>query len=170
MYLTEEKLGIFLNLYFKDLFIHNKAVIESKNKRFRPDYQSKKLKIIIEFDGYSHYCNSKQIKRDNTKDYEYKNLGYKIFRIPYFIQLSNNLIFLIFNDNFNIEQIYPNGFIDSKAILPADFCELGNKKFLNNLDTFYYCKTDIINSLKNKVNELNDINLVLPPSLNYIIK
>jgi len=40
--------------------------------------------------------NSKQIKRDIRKDNDYKNLGYNIFRIPYFIQLSNELIKRIF--------------------------------------------------------------------------
>jgi len=48
---------IFLENNFPNLFIHNKSVVNSINKRFRPDYQSLNLKLIIEFDGYSHYCN-----------------------------------------------------------------------------------------------------------------
>lgn len=168
-YLTEEKLGLFLNEFFPNDFIHNKCVNKSLNKRFKPDYCSEKMKIIIEFDGYLHYNNSKQIKRDFKKDLEYLNLGYKIIRIPYFIQLSDNLIKIIFNKKISFLQNYKNGFIDSKALLPADYCELGILRFKNNLEQFNYCKNEIIESLNNKINELKDIDLVLPQSLRYLI-
>lgn len=60
-YLTELRLGSILNEYSQHKFIHNKFVPNSNLKRFRPDYRCDELSVIIEFDGYAHYCNSKQI-------------------------------------------------------------------------------------------------------------
>jgi hypothetical protein len=169
-YLTEIGLKDFLEENFKGKFIHNKSIPNSKNKRFKPDFYSNEYMLILEFDGFYHYNNSKQIKRDFKKDIEYISLGYKIIRIPYFIQLSNNLIKTIFNIDINIKQIYKNGFIDDKALLPADFCELGIEKFKSNLVQFYYCKDEIIESLQNKIIKYNDIDVVLPKSLQYLVK
>ena len=55
-------------------------------------------------------------------------------------------------------------------MLPADYCELGIKHFENDIKNFYYIKNEIIFSLKNKIKKYKDIKLVLPPSLNYLIK
>jgi hypothetical protein len=169
-YLTEANLGIILNELFPDNdFIHDKAVPNSKNKRLRPDFRSDEMKIILEFDGDSHYCKAQRIKTDVFKDDDYKSLGYKVFRIPYFIQMSSELIKMIFDKDINFKQKYPNGFIDKKAILPADFCELGVDLFKKDLENFSYCKDDIIKSLNQKIEEKNDIELVIPTSLKQII-
>ena len=169
-YLTEKNLGLILNELFPDNdFIHDKAVPGSTNKRLRPDYRSDKMKIIIEFDGDSHYCKAQRIKTDIIKDKDYENLGYKVFRIPYFIQMSSKLIKMIFNIDRGYNQKYPNGFIDKKAILPADFCELGIELFKKDLKKFSYCKQEILDSLKMKIQETNDIEVVIPPSLKKLI-
>lgn len=169
-YLTEEKLGeILKNLKPQYLFIHDKAVPNSINKRLRPDYRNDELKLIIEFDGDSHYCKAERIYKDKIKDDDYVKLGYQVFRIPYFIQMNFNLLQMIFNENIQFKQIYPDGFIDKKAILPADYCEKGIENFKNDLEKFSYCKKDIIESLKAKIKELNNIELVLPKSLYYLV-
>ena len=51
MFLTEEKLNDYLKIIFPDVddWIRNKIVPKS-NSRFRPDYRSEKLKMIIEND------------------------------------------------------------------------------------------------------------------------
>lgn len=170
-YLTETNLGIILNeLFPNNDFIHDKVVPNSNNKRLRPDFRSDKMKIIIEFDGDSHYCKSQRIKTDMLKDDDYKLLDYKVFRIPYFVQMSSELIKMIFNKDMKYEQKYPNGFIDKKAILPADFCELGIELFKKDLERFSFCTSEIIESLKVKVQEKNDIELVIPSSLKQIIQ
>lgn len=169
-YLTEYNLGLILNEIFPNNdFVHDKSVPNSLNKRRRPDFRSDKRKLIIEFDGDSHYCKAERIKIDFEKDLEYVQLGYKVFRIPYFVQITTELIKDIFNENIQFKQRYPNGFIDSKAMLPANYCELGIVKFKKDLEWFSYHSDEIITSLKNKVEEMGDIDLVLPPSLRSII-
>ena len=43
------------------VFIYDKSVPNSENKRLRPDYRCEDLKLIIEFDGESHYCKASRI-------------------------------------------------------------------------------------------------------------
>jgi len=165
-YLTEANLGLILNeLFPNNDFIHDKAVPNSTNKRLRPDYRSDKMKIILEFDGDSHYCKAQRIKTDIIKDKDYISLGYTVFRIPYFVQMSSELLQMIFNMDIKYKQKYPNGFIDKKAVLPADFCELGVELFRKDLEKFSYCKDEIIDSLNTKIKEKSDIELVVPLSL-----
>lgn len=170
IYLTESNLGKILKDIVPDLeFVHDKAVPDAKNKRRRPDYRCDSEKLIIEFDGDTHYCKAQRIITDAEKDEDYSALGYRIFRIPYFVQMTEQVIKNIFGKDMVFEQVYPNGFIDPKAILPADFCELGISQFLKDLKTFDYYKDEIIESLKNKVKEKGNINHVLPPSLHYLV-
>jgi hypothetical protein len=169
-YLTEKNLGLILDeLYPDNDFIHDKSVPNSKNKRRRPDYRSEERKLIIEFDGDSHYCKAQRIKSDIEKDEDYSSLGYRIFRIPYFVQISTPLLKKIFNENIPFIQRYPNGFIDPKAVLPSDFCELGIQLFKNDLVRFEYLAEEIVESLRNKAKEKNDIELVVPLSLKELI-
>ncbi len=168
-YLTESILGNFLvDLYPNYIFEHNKKVPGS-NCQYRPDYRNDKLKLIIEFDGYRHYSQSTDIIKDCTKDTIYKNMGYNIIRIPYFVQLSNIVIKKLFDLELNYQQNYPHGFIDEKCLLPCDFNELGIERFKEDLIKFDYIAYEIINSLKIKINLCNDIRLVLPKSLYYLI-
>ena len=153
-YLTEQNLGLILNeLFPNNDFIHDKSVTRSKNKRLRPDCRSKERKLIIEFDGDSHYCKAQRIKTDIEKDTDYLSLGYKVFRIPYFVQITTQVLKDIFDEEIPIEQRYPNWFIDKKAVLPADYCELGIKLFLNDLKKLHYHAVDIIKSLIDKIKE-----------------
>lgn len=169
-YLTEQKLGLILKEIKPDLeFIYNKAVPGATNQRFRPDYRCERKKLIIEFDGYAHYCKASQIINDMEKDQNYELLGYKIVRIPYFIQMTTNVLFLIFAENIPFQQVYEHGFVDSEAVLPADFCELGLNKFLADLQTYAFHRQPIIESLKRKIAEKGNKNLVLPPSMQYLV-
>lgn len=169
-YLTEKNLGLILEKIKPNYeFLHDKSVPNSTNKRMRPDFRNDELKLILEFDGDSHYCKAERIIKDKIKDDDYIKLGYRVFRIPYFIQMNSTLLQMIFNENIDFEQVYPNGFIDKKAVLPADFCEKGIELFKLDLEKFSYCKQEIINSLKNKVEETGNIELVLPKSLYYLL-
>jgi len=167
-YLTEENLGIFLNKHYSNA-IRDRTVPDS-NCRFRPDFRLEKEKLIIEFDGYGHYTNPTTIINDLKKDEIYSNLGFKVIRFPYFIQLNEKTIFDLLSLKIKIKQIYPHGFIDKKAPLPACFCELGIEKFLKDLEKFHYLKKDIIKSLKEKCDSLGNELLVLPKSLLGFLK
>ncbi len=130
-YLTEKSLSGYLSeLYRGNEFIHDKCVKGSGLKN-RPDYYSEKLSLIVEFDGPTHYTNTATILTDIKKDTAYEAIGIRVVRIPYFLQLDSYTINILFGiDNWSSETpIYPHGFIDRKAILPADFCGLGLLKY-----------------------------------------
>lgn len=148
-YLTEKKLGEILKHLKPNLnFINNKNVPNSILKRHRPDYRCEEIKLILEFDGYRHYCDPKVILSDIKKDEEYEKLGYRVFRIPYFIQMSSKLLELIFNEEIEYKQTYPDGFIDEKAMLPASFCSMGIEKFEEDLKKFDYAYDSIFKSME----------------------
>ncbi len=168
-YLTENTVKNVLNvIYPNKQFIQNRAVPNSTLKS-RPDFRNDELKLIIEFDGYLHYSKSSIILNDQIKDLEYKKMGYSVIRIPYFVQISNEVVENLFKTFVNLNQEYPHGFIDNSAMLPSDYCELGLRRFVNDLDKFSYIKNYIIKSLKDKIKQHNNINLVLPPSLHYLV-
>lgn len=95
-----------LNEYLKVIFpdvddwVHDKALgltINNKVCRKRPDYRSEKLKMIVEFYGIQHYTMPDRIKNDVLSTKFYESLGYKVVRIPYFIQLTNKAVKYFFN-------------------------------------------------------------------------
>lgn len=51
--------------------------------------RSESLKLIVEIDGLPHYQNPIVILKDKEKTKLYEEFGYKVVRIPYFIQLTN---------------------------------------------------------------------------------
>jgi len=176
-YLTEESLEKYLNLISSN-WIKNQSVPNYENKRLKPDYRNENIKVIVEFNGYSHYCNPKQIIRDYKKTKDFMNLGYKVISIPYFIQMETEVIKQVFYKcgmlpcTLHVEQEYPHGFIDKKCILPAEFCELGIIRFKYEIDKVFSWKLirdEIILSLRNKIQEFGNINCVLPPSLHYLL-
>ena len=162
-YLTEEKLGEFLKILYPDLeFIHDK-IMPNSGILNRPDYRNDELKLIVEYDGDKHYKDTKSIKNDLIKNKMYRDtLGYKIIRIPYFVQLSKESIKHYFDKEIDIEQIYPHGFISKNCILPADFSEWGTGIFINTFNSLPdNIKTEIKNSIYDKIQELGDHRLVV---------
>lgn len=167
VYLTEKFLGDFLVKYFpKGIWLHDKTFLNRK----RPDYRNDFYKLIVEFDGYQHYTSAKRILDDKKKDDDAIKAGYKVIRIPYFVQLSTDSIFELFSLKIeNYVQTYPHGFIDPKAILPADFCELGLKKFKSDLVKFETCEISkqIIKSLIDK--HYDSTEYVYPKSIERVL-
>lgn len=95
----------YLKVIFPDYkWIHDKAlgIINGVKHNVRPDYRCEEHKIIVEYDGLQHYYKPERILRDieNTKLYE--SLGYKVVRIPYFIQLTNKNVEKLFGVKVNI--------------------------------------------------------------------
>lgn len=64
---------------------------------------------------------------------------------------------------------YPHGFIDSKAVLPADFCELGIERFVLDCLNFPDAVSNKIGeSINIKAKELGNIKKVIPVNMiNY---
>ena len=85
----------YLKLIFPktDDWIHDKMIgkVDGVLYRSRPDYRSESLKIIIEFDGLPHYQKPDIILKDERNTKLYESFGYKVVRIPYFIQFTNSI-------------------------------------------------------------------------------
>lgn len=80
-------------LYPGKTWVHDRPFGKHGNKtyRIRPDYLCEEEKIIIEFDGLQHYTNPKNIIIDQNNQAIYESFGYKVIRIPYFIQITNEV-------------------------------------------------------------------------------
>jgi len=121
-------------------WIHNKelGVVNDICYRNRPDYRSEELKLIIEFDGLQHYTKPDIIEKDLKITELYKNLGYKVVRIPYFIQLTNKAVKTFFglevSDELFDETISSLG-IEGKN-RPAYLCPAGLKRMAGEFKKF----------------------------------
>lgn len=132
----------YLKVIFPDTddWIHDKAIgkIDGILYRSRPDYRSEKLKLIIEFDGLPHYTNPDIIEKDIKNTELYISFGYKVVRIPYFIQLTNKAVNTLFN--INIEEMLFDENIPSLGVngrnTPAYLCIAGIKRMANDFIKF----------------------------------
>ena len=80
-YLTEESLGVELGRLFPNSeFVHNKRIPGSK-LLWLPDYRCDLLKLTVEYDGYQHYSQSKEILKDLAKDAALTALNYRIIHL-----------------------------------------------------------------------------------------
>lgn len=79
----------------EDHWVHDKSIPNSGH-RIRPDYRCEDLKLLIEFDGLQHYQEPDKIRKDRENQAFYESLGYKVVRIPYFIQLTNDVVETMF--------------------------------------------------------------------------
>jgi len=157
-YLTEKKM---IDI-FKQLQYHVNIDIKVNVKigqRYRGDLVIND-KYLVEFDGYRHYTDTSTILRDIYKDALWLDLkeDNRVIRIPYFIQLDGGTLFNYFGElleelNLSYEDVeinnnYSHGFIDKKALLPANFCILGIRKFISDYNrSNKYVREIIANSL-----------------------
>lgn len=172
LYLTEKLLkDYYLPIIFpQENFIHNKY-LSNEILLCRPDFRCENLKLIIEFDGYLHFTKAEIVIKDLLKDNTWNKLGYSVIRIPYFLQISPQTIKYLFNIDINIDQIYPHGFHDDKAILPCDFCEQGTYKFINTLKLYpKNIQKEIEQSLIVKIRQLNNRKLVINDQIQYFFE
>lgn len=134
----------YLNVIFPNIddWVHDKIIpkefTENKLYRNRPDYRSEKLKLIVEFDGIHHYTNPDIILKDKNNTKLYQSFGYKVVRIPYFIQLTNKAVERLFNVKVK-EQLFPDN-IPSLTYkdrnTPAYLCPSGIERMRNELKQF----------------------------------
>lgn len=160
-YLNEKNLLELLEyLYPETSWIHNKVIpkdIVKKRlkgsehedgmyeyllkRKFRADYRSEELSIVVEFDGISHYQSSEVMWNDISKTLYYESLGYTFIQIPYFVQPKIEIIKQYFNKD--IEESLTekmNGFnIDGVKLnrnLPSSFSEDGVRRFMTEFINF----------------------------------
>lgn len=81
-------------------WVHDKTTgllkSDGKKSRVRPDYRSEHLKMIVEFDGLPHYTSPDQWEKDKNNQLFYESYGYKVVRVPYFIQLTDTVVERLF--------------------------------------------------------------------------
>ena len=135
-----------------DDWIHDKAlgIVNDTLYRSRPDYRSEKLKLIIEFDGLQHYTKPDIIEKDSKTTELYKSFGYKVVRIPYFIQLTNKAVKSLFDVDVS-EELFDET-ISSLGIegqnTPAYLCPAGVKRMAGEFKKFPEQYETNINFLK----------------------
>lgn len=132
----------YLNVIFPNVddWIHDKSIgiLNGKKCKFRPDYRSETLKMIVEMDGLPHYTSPQNIINDEIKNKRYKEDGYTVIRIPYFIQLSNEVVKQLFGVEVNIplfDDRYTSMGIKNKNT-PAYLCPLGIKRMATEFKKF----------------------------------
>lgn len=130
-HLLELSLGDFLRTRI-DPDIRHTPTLRIAGRIRKPDWYSEKKKLLVEFDGPLHYTKSSIACRDCDQDRRAEQEGYRIIRIPYFIQLDDNAIKYFFNEltyDFSAFNTYPHGFIHSNVVFPADFCGFGIERY-----------------------------------------
>ncbi|MFV0501414.1 MAG: DUF559 domain-containing protein [Bacteroidales bacterium] len=141
-------------------WIHDKAIGkingEGKYYRIRPDYRSESLKQIVEFDGLQHYQNPDIIEKDAYNTNLYECFGYKVVRIPYFIQLTSKAVKTLFN--IDISENLFNENIPSLSVIgrnsPAYLCPAGIKRMAEEFRKFSEQYKTNIEALKQQNNTL----------------
>jgi hypothetical protein len=170
-YLDESSLGRFLRERLDPETLSN-ARVPAIARQFRPDYRSEKHKLIVEFDGDQHYRSAKHVIEDKTRDQILTDAGYRVIRIPYFVQMTEPVIGILFGDSIaNRDRFkdFLHGFISPTVIFPADFCELGVAQFLEDLDRFAVIRADILASLAHAAAAKGDWRLVYPLSARKLL-
>lgn len=150
-----------------DDWIHDE-IIPNSGRKLRPDYRSESLKLIVEFDGFPHYKQPDTIRGDEEKTKFYQELGYKVVRIPYFIQLTKKAIKTLFDVDMDeemfIEQIPslgPSGFSTPSYLCGAGIQRMTeefvkfpeqyevNIKYLKSFDDEFLTSANLLESLYN---------------------
>lgn len=134
----------YLNVIFSEIddWVHDKIIPKELTNnvltRKRPDYRSEKLKMIVEFDGIQHYTSPDIILNDEKNTKFYESLGYKVVRIPYFIQLTNETVKILFNKDIK-EPLFPNNIASLSYTCrntPAYLCLMGIERMKKELNKF----------------------------------
>ncbi len=160
--LTRESLGEALSAIFPDVaFVRGRHIPETKS-RIRPDYHASQIRLIVQFDDPKHYTQPLRILLDEKENRLFTQHDYEVVRIPYFVQLSSEVIARLFGTTCHYRQRYPHGFAHKNAVLPAAFCCLGIERFAGDLERFSFIRDEILRSLDQKVALLKDERLVYP--------
>lgn len=164
-----------------------KSVKTESGHAVKPDFVSEKFRLIIEIDGagghnYGHFSSARQCIVDQEKDKLYKKLGYKVIRIPMYVQLDSEMVEYYFGIKYEkdlYEACHNHGFSHDQILLPADFCQLGIERFRKEfLSLPQNVKNVIIQSLKERITRFQEEDhysyevakrIVIPPDLDDII-
>jgi hypothetical protein len=92
-YLTQSKLAAAPRQVAGESWIGEEvAVAAGSRRKWDMAYRSTGGTVVVEYDGDPHYCNSIRIKIDREKDRAAADLGYRVVRLPYWIQLTTEAL------------------------------------------------------------------------------
>jgi len=106
--------------------------------------------LLIEYDGHHHYSYPK--KEDIGCEWNRIECDTFLLRIPYWIQLDNEMFLKFFGIAKDHSNDFPHGFIDKNTVLPARFTYDGFGRFMKEMGVLpLYIQQQIAESLLNKV-------------------
>lgn len=137
--------------------------------RYRPDVRIERLNLVVELDGINHFQSVKVIMSDRDKDEFLTSLGYKVIRIPFFIQLTTEIIEYYFGITNVKGSVCKCGFYSRtnnpstlNPNMPANFSSLGYQKYLKIVENLpIKSRNEIENSIEAAI-ELHGYEMVLP--------
>lgn len=137
--------------------------------RYRPDVRIENLNLIIELDGINHFQSVKVIMSDKHRDEFLISLRYKVVRIPFFVQLTTEIIEHYFGIKNLKGSVCKCGFYsmtnNPNALnpnMPANFSSLGYQKYLNIVENLPIgARNEIENSIQEAI-KLHGYEMVLP--------
>lgn len=154
-YLSEKNIYQILSFVYGESSIKKQVRIKDNDRIFIVDYTvslpNNEL-MIVEFNGYHHYTDTKTIIRDYAlREYCYTN-NIKLVEIPYFVQLFNHNFSKYFGCNIDkeITTNQPSGFIIEKIVLPYDYCSLGVTRFMDDISENDKTTDEILLSLRQR--------------------
>jgi len=127
-YLTEKKLTDALKQLLGSSWGGTQLTVPGTRRRWDMWFHDGDRTVVVEFDGDEHYRNTLKIKADNEKDAVAREQGFKVVRVPYWVQLDTPMLKHWFGIDAVIEQAFPHGFISTK-IFPASYCAMGILRF-----------------------------------------
>ncbi len=149
-------------IFPKKEFIHDKT-IPGLRFRLRPDYRCDELKLLVEFDGLQHYTSPQKIEDDVRKTKFYEESGYKVVRIPYFIQLTNEAVKTLFGVEVP-EKLFNARFPSlSGRATPACLCPAGIERMAAEFARFpdqYVINVEFLESWDRTDNIVNGVRLL----------
>lgn len=162
------------NLLFSDdqSWERERPIPELDNNKIKFDCINFDEMVTIEYQGNHHYQIVSNIFRDDRKQKMAEGVGFTCVQYPYWLGIHPEYMNELFGGRIvnNLPHI-PAGFISRDAILPSNFCEMGVNRFENEFNQLpEHIRNEIKDSLKVKLNELKNIDLVVPSKLHYLLR
>jgi hypothetical protein len=169
-YLLQPKLELALQtIVGSECWGGREVPLPKSRRRWDMSFKIEGKVTVVEFDGDAHYRDTLKIKSDVEKDAVAREQGYRVVRIPYWVQLTSETLAHYFGLVADISQDFPHGFITTK-VFPASFCELGIARFeceLRGLPTSV--RAAVVASLRERAGE-HGMEYVLPVALRGLLQ
>lgn len=163
-YLTQPKLEAALQALVGDDWLGRELPVPGSRKRWDMAFRTANGIVVVEYDGDEHYRSALKIKADLAKDADAERLGFRVVRVPFWVQLDAVTVRHFFGLDAEVRSAFPHGFVTTPH-LPASFCELGVRRFERELNTLPEgVRAAVIRSLEDQSRK-HSAEYVLPSTL-----